>query len=166
MHPFAPRRIEFHGLRSSGGWRLKLYSILYGPGPLDWDSFAPGVAMAESTLPQPAVTPERPGTGFLIAHQGRTRSYAVLGWWDRENELPLRVFVSPDGRPQSWRPSEGSESICVWDLEVLWAEREAYAATVLSPSGSDVAGYLARVMATDDGPGSGERERRGAPGPR
>jgi hypothetical protein len=149
MHPFAPRRIEFHGLRTCGDWRLKLYSILYGPGPLDWHSFTPGLALAESALPQPAVTPERPGVGFLIAHQGRTGSYAVLGWWDRENELPLRVFVSPDGRAQSWRRNEGSESICMWDLEILWAERQAYADTVLSPSGSDVAGYLARAMVTE-----------------
>jgi hypothetical protein len=150
MEPFAPRRIEFHGVRTHGDWRLKLYSILYGPSPLDWDSFGPGLALAESALPQPAVTAERPGVGFLIAHQGRTGSYAVLGWWDRENELPLRIFVSPDGRAQSWRSNEGSESICIWDLEVLWAERQAYAATVLSPAGSDVAAYLARAATESD----------------
>jgi hypothetical protein len=37
----------------------------------------------------------------------------------------------------------------MWDLEILWAERQAYADTVLSPSGSDVAGYLARAMVTE-----------------
>lgn len=147
MQPFAPRRVEFHGVRSVGGWRLKLYSILYGPGPIGWDAFAPGLALAEAALPQPAVTAARLGVGFLIAHQGRTGSYTVLGWWDRENELPLRVFARSDTPPASWRASEASESICVWDLEILWAEREAYVSTVLSPSGTDVAGYLARVSA-------------------
>src|SRR5262249_869185 len=153
MHPFAPRRIEFHGLRSFGDWRLKLYSILYGAAPMDWDTFAHGLALAESALPQPAVTAARPGVGFLIAHRGRSRHYAVLGWGDGENELALRIFVSPDATPRKWRPCEASESVCVWDLEVLWAEREAYVATVLSPDGGDVAAYLARVCDRVPGPG-------------
>jgi hypothetical protein len=72
----------------------------------------------------------------------------VLGWWDRENELPLRVFVSPDLSAGSWRRSEGSESVCVWDLEILWAEREFYVATVLKPGSGDVAEYLARFAGT------------------
>ena len=163
MQPFAPRHVEFNGVRPVGGWRLKLYSILYGERPMDWDAFAPGLALAEAALPQPAVTPARPGVGFLIAHRGRTGNYTVLGWWDRENELPLRVFVSPDGHPQSWRPSEASESICVWDLEVLWAEREAYVATVLCPNGCDVAAYLARVSAAGAGKLPGGAERRASP---
>ncbi len=113
---------------------------------MDWNSFAPGISRAEASLPRPAVTPARPGTGFLIAHQGRTANYLILGWWDQENELPLRVFVSRDRRPEGWRDAEGSESICVWDLEILWAERQAYIATVLAASGSDVAGYLSRTF--------------------
>ncbi len=68
----------------------------------------------------------------------------ILGWWDNQNELPLRVFVSSDRRNESWRAAEGSESICVWDLEVLWEERQAYIATVLRRGESDIDGYLAR----------------------
>lgn len=156
MQPFAPRAVGFHGVRHAGDWRLKLYSVLYGPGPLDWDAFAPGLAQAERALPQPAVAAGRPGVGLLIAHQGRTGNYAVLAWWDRENELPLRVFLSPDGRAQSWRPAEGGESICVWDLEILWAEREAYVATVMHPAGGGPAGYLARTFG-DSAAGGADR---------
>lgn len=137
--------MSYHGLRGTPGWRLKLYGIAYGPEPVDWQSFAPGLEMAEAALPSPAVTRDRPGLGFLIAHQGQTGNYVVLGWWDRENELPTRVFVSPDGRPGSWRSNREDESFCVWDLEIMWAEREAYVATVLSPAGSDPNAYLARI---------------------
>jgi len=42
-----------------------------------------------------------------------------------------------------WRPANDSESVCVWDLEVLWRERQAYVATVLRPGGSDIEAYLA-----------------------
>lgn len=145
MQPFEPRRISFHGLRRPQGWQLKLYGVVYGPEPLDWQSFAPGLAMAETALPSPAVAEGRPGLGFLIAHQGRTGNYVVLGWWDRENELPIRIFVSPDGRAESWRSNRENESFCVWDLEIMWAEREAYVTTVLSPTASDRDAYLARV---------------------
>jgi hypothetical protein len=88
------------------------------------------VSLALESFPKVAVTPRRPGVALLIRHQGRTADYVVLGWWDNENELPLRVFVR-DPRT-GWRPARGSESVCVWDLEVLWAERNAYVAAVLT----------------------------------
>jgi hypothetical protein len=149
LEHFEPRRIGFHGLRSSGDWRLKLYSVAYGAAPVDWDRFAPAIAMCEASLPEPAVSAERPGVGFMIAHQGKTANYMILAWWDNQNELPLRVFVSTDRRNESWRPAQGSESICVWDLEVLWGERQAYVATVLGRGESDIAGYLARHVEPD-----------------
>ena len=71
--------------------------------------------------------------------------YLILAWWDRENELPIKVFVKGDSDP-AWRRARGGESVCVWDLDVLWHEREAYVATLLGP---DQAGarerYLERV---------------------
>ena len=105
MEPFAPRRIRSHGLRGPRGWQLKLYSVLYGSGPLDWAAFEPGLQLAEAELPQPAEAAGRPGLGFLIAHQGRTGDYVVLAWWDHENELPLRVFLRRV-RTEPWRAAQ------------------------------------------------------------
>jgi hypothetical protein len=141
MQAFAPRQIRFHGLRERGAWQIKLYSVLYGSGPLDLGSFESGLRLAESALPQPAITNGRPGLGFLIAHQGRTGDYVILAWWDNENELPLRVFVRRS-RDDHWRAAEGSESVCVWDLEILWKEREAYVKTMLATGGSRPEEYL------------------------
>ena len=61
MESFSPRRIELHRVRAYGDLRLKLYSVLYGPGPIDWNRFEGGIARAETSLPLPAVTKERPG---------------------------------------------------------------------------------------------------------
>ncbi len=138
MHRYEQRPIRFHGLREVDGWRLKQYSITYGNAPIDWVAFEPAMAMVEALLPHPAVTAQRPGVGFLIAHQGRTALYTVLAWWDNENELPIRVFVRSLERGGEWRAARGAESFCVWDIQVIAFEREAYVATVLA-GGADLA---------------------------
>ena len=137
MHRYEPRPIRFHGIRDSEGWRLKRYSITCGPAPVDWVAFESGMEMAEAALPRPAVTAERPGVGFVIAHRGRTALYCVVGWWDNENELPVRVYVRGLDANAKWRAARGSESFCVWDLQVIGFEREAYVATLLA-GGADV----------------------------
>ena len=77
--------------------------------------------------------------GFVIEHQAIGIDYLVLAWWDRENELPLRIFVRERDAQAAWRTARGGESVCVWDLEVIGAERDAYIATVLD--GGDGGSY-------------------------
>jgi hypothetical protein len=149
MESYEPRPIRFHRLRDVGGWRLKVYTIAYGAMPIDWDAFEPAMAMVDSALPRPAVAAGRQGVGFVIAHQGRTALYCVLGWWDNENELPLRVFVRALESGSEWRTARGPESVCVWDLQIIGFERDAYVATMLAGD-TDIdeatQGYLSTVM--------------------
>ncbi len=150
MQPFRPRPARFHGLRHREGWRLKLYSIVHDGAPAELAAFEEGIGLAVRALPLPAATEERPGAGFVIAHRGRTAFYVVLAWWDRENELPLRVWIRAADGGEAWRPAEGGESFCAWDLQVLWFEREAYVATVLAEGGADpVRDYLARHLVVE-----------------
>lgn len=141
-HPFEPRETRYLGLREHGNWRLKTYSISCAGGA-NPAGFEDGITSVLGHLPSPAVAPARPGVGVLILHAGRGCDYTVLAWWDRENELPIRIAVRDPGQP--WRPSHGAESICVWDLDVLWHERSAYVARVLRRD-PDVEGYLGAAM--------------------
>lgn len=138
---YSPRPLaRLADLRSSD-WTLKRYSIRFGTAPFDAARFDGGRALALGALPIPAKVQGRCGVGFLVEHQGNSVDYLVLGWWDRENELPLRVYVRDAGT--SWRAAHGGESVCVWDLQVIWAERQAYVGTVMNPAISDgVAAYL------------------------
>ena len=140
--PYIARPIRYLGLAEPNGYRLKQYTILYGGGPFREEDFAAGLRLAYESLPAPAVTDLRPGVGFAIAHQGNGADYAVLAWWDNENELPLRVFVRPQTADGVWWPARGGESVCVWDLEVIGFERGAYVETLLSAGTVD--DYLAR----------------------
>jgi hypothetical protein len=123
-------------VQAVSGWKVKLYSISHDGSQIRWTEFQEGFRLARATLPQPATAPGRPGVGFAIAHHGKTADYAVLAWWDHENELPLKVFVRPPSAGARWRPAREGESVCVWDLEIIWEEREAYVETVLGKNGA------------------------------
>ena len=147
MQPYKARRIDQLPRLSVDGWVLKRYSVCHASQTFDELRFSGGVELAVAALPQPATTAERPGVGFLILHQGREIDYTVLAWWDRENELPLRVFVCDRPGANEWRRARDSESVCVWDLQVIWAEREAYVRTILADALPDaVAAYLAQAL--------------------
>ena len=140
--PYAPRPIAFHGLESVGDHTFKVYSIHYGDAPPDRARFNSAWELIAESIPSADVASGRPGAGFVILHQGATGDYCVLCWWDNENELPTRVFVRGD---DGFRPAKGGESFCVWDLRVIWSEREAYVATVLAGHDGGIEEYLAAI---------------------
>src|SRR5688500_3767151 len=132
MRPYALRPIRFLDVEDHAGFALKRWWIdLYGDyAPYDED-WAPALAMAAAALPG-ETDASCPRVGFLVLHRGRGADYLVLGWWDRENELPLRVFVRYPGTDDAqWRAARGGESVCVWDLEVIAFERDAYVRSFL-----------------------------------
>ena len=144
MHTYSPRAAASLDSIVHGDWELKRYSIVIPGDTFEPARFDAGVAMALGKLPNPAQTAERQGAGFMILHQGRGVDYLVLAWWDHENELPLEVFVRDQADGSAWREARDGESVCVWDLEIIGAERSAYVDTVLSGADDGRARYLAR----------------------
>jgi hypothetical protein len=149
MKPFHPRSISFLRLQSHRGWQVKLYSIALEAPVVDESRFRGGLEFALDALPDPARSMEREGVAFCILHQGRGIDYTVLAWWDRENEMPLRVFVRDGGA--DWRPAQGAESVCVWDLQVIAFERDRYVETILADPALPVEAYLSRTMSAPIG---------------
>jgi hypothetical protein len=147
---YRPRRVVPRGVRAVDGWRLKQYHIVYGEAAPDWGRFEGGLGSAKQQglwLPA-AEGPGRYGVGFVIGHQGRVSDYLVLKWWDNENELPGMVLVHDRVPHAPWRPAKSCEGICVWDLSVIWHERNAFVRTVLARTGEpDVEAYLADMFA-------------------
>lgn len=147
--PYSPRSIRFREVREHRGWRIKVYGIRYGDAPLDWPVYEEGLQLVFDLLPEPAVTADRPGVGFSLAHQGRGVHYLTVNWWDLENELFTQVRVCGFGAGQAWREPTPGEYACVWDLQVIAFERDAYVECVLArPEDPDLEGYLARHFAT------------------
>lgn len=157
MNPYAPRPIRFHGLVTHEGWVLKRYTVTLAStdaeSQTDWAEFTRGRELAFAELPVPARTAVRPGVGFVIEHRGAGADYVVLGWWDRENELPVRIMVRDQQPGSNWRPAGPSESFCVWDLQVIAFERDAYVTTMLARGADDSARdrYLADSLSVSAG---------------
>lgn len=133
---FLPRRIESHP-EWEGADGIKRYSIAAGAAPVDRRPFEARLA---------AVTAARGGDwmrrpAFAIFHHGATGLYLVLAWWDNDNEL--FVSVSFKGGNDDWVEDPARHSFCLYDLEVIWAERNAYIDTLYSGR-PDLAAYRAR----------------------
>ena len=146
--PYASRTQRFSGLLKHQGWNLRRHDITptRTGAPLEVPDvvYGPGEALALSLLPQPAITRDRPGVGFLIRHPGLNQHYIILAWWDNQNELITHVLVRTATLDGVWREARGEYSFCVWDLEVFARERDRYVQHVLAPlAGPDAAAYLA-----------------------
>jgi hypothetical protein len=141
--PFEARSITPLAPVTLAGYRLKVYAVACHGRPFDHGRFEPALGQLARQLPVPIRDADCPGVGFLILHQGLTADYAVLAWWDQQNELPLRVHVNDSA---GWRRANAHESICVFDLEILWFERNLWIGTALSggPLDRALAAYLAQ----------------------
>lgn len=138
---YQSRLIRFHGLFEQEGWRLKSYSIAQDGVEIDparWPAWEETVL---AMLPRPACDALRPGIGFVLRHQARVGDYLVTGWWDNGNELPIRLVISD--KEGGWRPAGPRESVCVWDLELVGFERDAFVATMMNGA-PDPEHYLER----------------------
>lgn len=145
LESYATRPIRFLDLVQLDGWRIKAYGIAYGgrraPRP---EVVNAGLLLLPKVLPSPAVTDSRYGVGFCGIHDGRGCIFVFIDWWEAENELYHRVFVTPHGDLDDFQDTTASgPTACVWDLRVLCHERQAWLDHVLkNPKGPDLDAYL------------------------
>ncbi len=109
-------------------WDFKIYQIHAAGKRVDWGSYDEGV---EGLIPQ-LVNREAmvacPRVGYIICHEGSTMRYLVACAWGNDNELFVEVRVFIEGE---WRKSK-EYSFCLYDMEVMWFERNAYVSSLYS----------------------------------
>ena len=136
MHNFEPytkRPVKFLQQVSSKGWKIKVYAISVKTEPLAKELVSNGIKAIISHLPQPALTENRYGVGFMIIHQGAMRNWFLLDWWEQEDIMHHRLFSSPLDNPDAISAESDSSLIaCVHELRVIAFESEAWIKTVLS----------------------------------
>jgi hypothetical protein len=147
--PYKPRHVRFIRREDVEGWQLKLYGIAVN-GEEPRPEFVESVRdLAATVLPQPPVADDRYGVGFAIAHDARL-GIALVYWWQSENELHQRIYVSPKDDPRAFTQVENQPAGCVWELEVVDFERRAWIEDLLArPEGPDLDRYLERSVSRD-----------------
>jgi len=135
MHKFGPyvvRPIKFLDQVNSKGWRIKVYGLSAKSNPLTKEAVAEGVKNVLPHLPQPALTEQRYGVGFMIIHHGTMRNWYLLDWWEKEDIIHHKLFSSPLDQPGSISAEPDKSLIaCVHELRVMTFESEAWIKTVL-----------------------------------
>jgi hypothetical protein len=128
-------------------WRLKRYGIAYGGDKPDDELVAAAEEAATRALPDPALTVDRYGVGFLGIHEGRGGNFVFVDWWEQENELHHHVFFSTPEEPALLRAAGADDPIaCAWDLAVIAHERSAWVQHVLAADVPDADAYLADTL--------------------
>jgi hypothetical protein len=108
---------------------------------------------AASVLREPP-QPEDHGVGFLILHYGMDGDYLLVSQWYDANMLKhwVRGAETGAGGSVTFAPLVQRDLIaCVWELEVIKFERDAWVRTVLARGRLDQAGLDAYVGATFSG---------------
>ena len=148
--PYSPRHVRFVRRENVDGWRLKLYGIALNGKEPDPGFVEATRDLAASVLPRPAEAVDRYGVAFATAHDARSAYIALIYWWQSENELHQRIYVSPKKTPNSFRQVENQPAGCVWELAIVDFERRAWIEDVLAnPSGPDLERYLDRRLVED-----------------
>ncbi len=145
---YDPRPVSDLGTFEHGGWRMKLIGIAY-------HGLRPRNVLVQSATeaagripPQPAVTVQCYGIGFIGIHDGRGACFCFVDWWEAENELHHHTLLAPSEQPAALEEVTGTGFIaCAWDLAVAAHERQSWVETVLAnPRGPDLDAYLARRL--------------------
>ena len=105
---------------------LKLYGISADGQPVDPRRYRAPLASIKAKFGLGSDT-----AGFAIFHEGAALSYLVVAWWGNDNELFTSVSVREG---EAWLEDTRRYSFCLWDLEVIWHERNSFVRHLYSGS--------------------------------
>ncbi|PKM23265.1 MAG: hypothetical protein CVV10_00135 [Gammaproteobacteria bacterium HGW-Gammaproteobacteria-14] len=134
---YQPRKIE-----SNPSWLdadgIKIYTISAQNQPVNQATYLR--RLSEVKQNKPVIWEATPA--FAIFHDGATCQYLVLAWWGNDNELFTSVSVNT---ASGWIEDPSQYSFCLWDLEVLWHERNYFIEEVYCAK-PDLESYRARRL--------------------
>ena len=148
---YRTRSIRPLELWTIGAWRLKAYGIAC-------DTSTPREALVdaardavETALANTTTDDHDHGVGWVTVHDARDGVFVLLDWWGGENMIYQRLWHGSGETPIVLTAGDRESPVmCVWELAIAAAERQAWIDCVLAnPAGPDLERYLA-VRLSDD----------------
>ena len=133
---YQTRPIRFIELHEHQDWMIKIYSISIKSERV----LSTHIELAKQQLNEwLKLSTNYPLTTYriatLIIHEGREGCFAILNWWIDDNMLQNHVFVAIHEDPDHFKLfSDKGIITCVWELTVIWFERNAWVEHVLKQS--------------------------------
>lgn len=131
---YQDRKINFQGLHITTGWAIKIYTISMHE---QFRSIATLQSILgqlnslflsranESTLPTHR-------HAFMIIHEAREGVWILFNWWTGGEMIESQVFFTSYEEPEIISKYQHPGAlVCVWELEVIIHEREAWIKHVL-----------------------------------
>jgi hypothetical protein len=147
---FRPRPVQFLELLQFGPWRIKLYGLTAEHTRLLPELVSAAKKTIGDKLPSGADANDTYGVGFAGIHAGVDSNLVFVDWWANENELHHLVFTSSLQKPPDLHPAPESLTACVFDLQVMWFERNVWVEKVLAnAAGPDLDAYLEKRLSDD-----------------
>ncbi len=150
---YKKRPVRFLEIIQVNGWQIKVYSISVRQPVVD----ASWIELVRQQLPEwlnktGNHTLPTYKIATLILHEGREGCFAIISWWVDENMLQLFVYLADYNTTTSFKLfSDNGIVTCVWEMAVLWFERNAWVNCVLKNPGDpdSIKKYLACQMNED-----------------
>jgi hypothetical protein len=146
--PFRPLPVRFFELWEHNGWRVKVYGTSSQHQRPAQSLVDTAKRIAAQRLPVACDDNGAHSVGFLAIHEGRDANFVFVAWWSRENELQRYVYRSATGNPEALDDVTATGCFgTVWDLQILWFERNAWVEKVLGNArGPDIEAYLKKLL--------------------
>ena len=149
---YKPRPVKFLEVLEYNGWHVKVYSISAKKQIVDTSIIENAKKHLSSWLSNNLDYQHRNyKIATLILHEGSYGIYAIINWWSDEDMLQLYVYFADYDNPKKFTLfSDKGMVTCVWEMAVLWHERNAWVKHVLQKSTSpEIDKYLNEQMNED-----------------
>jgi hypothetical protein len=147
---FRFRPIRFIEIIQHNEWRLKLYTISYDDSGIDAAIFKTVKSKLGEWLLQ-TKNYDLPvyNVGSLIIHKWSGGYFAIIQWWIDENMMQVFVYLSDKEQAKDFKIYSDKGIIsCVWELEILWFERNAWIEEVMQKgmNKKNIDNYLTKFL--------------------
>lgn len=146
--PYKSRPIRFMELYVINEWIIKIYSISSKNELVPNDDLKHAKAKLLKWLSKHKEVPfDSYKCATLLLHEFEGGVYAVINWWIDENMLQHFVYLKAHNDHEFKLYSDNGIVTCVWELAVLWHERNAWVSHILKKNQNpDWEGYYKDVL--------------------
>lgn len=149
---YKPRPIRFIELYQHNDWQIKIYSIsIHNEFVRKENIDIVKTYLTDWFLSAANYSLETYNIATLIIHEYKDGCYAILNWWIAENMLQQFVYLASKEKPTEFiLYSDRGIITCVWEMAVLWFERNSWVEYVLKNAPTpDFNEYLQRQLNTN-----------------